>query len=67
MKVNIEIYSDDGVAYSGEGLEWSEACTEICNQYIIEQIHNIIFHEDFQMNFMDTIQTQLINKEETKE
>ena len=38
MKVDIWIYTDDGGEFNKIGLSWSEACTEICNQYILERL-----------------------------
>ena len=38
MKVDIWITTDDGVEYHGENLTWSEACAEICNQHILQEL-----------------------------
>ena len=38
MIVDIWITTDDGVEYHGGNLSWSEACAEICNQYILQEL-----------------------------
>lgn len=42
MKVDIWITTDDGAEYHAEGLSWSEACAEICNQHILEELCTIL-------------------------
>lgn len=38
MKVDIWIYDDEGGEFHKEDLSWSEACCEICNQHILEEL-----------------------------
>lgn len=45
MKVDIWITTDEGVAYHGENMSWSEACAEICNQHILEELCRILGSE----------------------
>ena len=45
MKVDIQIYTDDGGEFNKIGLTWSEACAEICNQHILEELWRILSSE----------------------
>lgn len=45
MKVDIWITTDEGAEYHGENLDWSEACAEICNQHILEELCRILNSE----------------------
>jgi hypothetical protein len=45
MKVDIWITTDEGAEYHGENMSWSEACAEICNQHILEELCRILSSE----------------------
>lgn len=45
MKVDIWITTDEGVEYHGENMSWSEACAEICNQHILEELWRLLSSE----------------------
>lgn len=45
MKVDIWIYTDEGAEYHAENMSWSEACAEICNQHILEELCRIFSSE----------------------
>ena len=45
MKVDIWITTDEGAEYHGENMSWSEACAEICNQHILEELCRILGSE----------------------
>jgi hypothetical protein len=45
MKVDIWITTDEGTEYHGENMSWSEACAEICNQHILEELCRILGSE----------------------
>ena len=42
MKVDIFIQLDDGGEVMRHGLDWSEACAEICSQHILEQLEGCL-------------------------
>ena len=63
MKVDIWIYTDDGGEIHREGLSWSEACTEIVSEYIMEQLSNHLSSEQMK----DFIHDIIIEKGQTNE
>ena len=59
MKVDIWIQTDDGGELHKENLKWSEACCEICNAHILEELCKTIEQQ--------TLETYSIIKKDTIE
>jgi uncharacterized membrane protein len=45
MKVDIWIYTDEGVEYRAENLNWSEACAIIVDKHNQEELFNLLNNE----------------------
>lgn len=66
MKVDIWITTDDGVEYHGENLTWSEACAEICNQHILQELCKTL-SSDIVKDFIHDEVVANIEKEQNNE
>lgn len=66
MKVDIWIYTDDGGELNKIGLTWSEACVEICNQYILERLEKELT-SDLIKDFIHDEVVEIITKEQQDE
>ena len=66
MKVDIWIYTDDGGELNKIGLTWSEACAEICNQYILERLEAELA-SDLVKDFIHNEVIEIIEKEQVNE
>lgn len=66
MKVDIQIYTDDGGEFNKIGLTWSEACAEICNQYISERLATELT-SDLIKDFIHDEVVEVIEKEQYDE
>lgn len=66
MKVDIWIYTDNGGEFNKIGLTWSEACAEICNQYILERLKAELT-SDLVKDFIHDEVVKVIEKEQQDE
>ena len=66
MKVDIWITTNDGVVYRGENLSWSEACAEICNQHILQELCKIL-SSSIVKDFIHDEVVEIIEKEHNNE
>ena len=66
MKVDIWITTDEGVEYHGENLSWSEACAEICNQHILQELYKTL-SSNIVKDFIHDEVVEIIEKERHNE